>query len=83
VPTYIAGTFAALPRDRRIPKFCRITVTFGCPEPVARLRASGIGQTDEERVADGLRQCVVALDTESSGAAKPAIVADEVDGIRQ
>jgi long-chain acyl-CoA synthetase len=83
VPTYIAGTFAALPRDRRIPKFCRITVTFGCPEPVACLRASGIGQTDEERVADGLRQCVVALDMESSGAAKPAIVADEVDSIRQ
>jgi len=72
VPTYIAGTFAALPRDRRIPKFCRISVTFGCPEPVASLRASGIGRTDEERVADGLRQCVVALDAESSGTMSPS-----------
>ena len=36
-------------------------MTFGCPEPVASLRASGIGRTDEERVADGLRQCLIAL----------------------
>jgi long-chain acyl-CoA synthetase len=61
VPTYIAGTFEALPRGRRIPRFHRITVSFGHPQPVGSLRANGIGQTDEERVADALRQCLVAL----------------------
>ena len=43
VPTYISGAFEALPRDRRIPKFRQIRVAFGCPEPVATLRASGDG----------------------------------------
>jgi long-chain acyl-CoA synthetase len=61
VPTYIAGTFDALPRNRRIPKFCRITVTFGHPEPVATLSAGGIGATDEERTANALRQRLIAL----------------------
>jgi long-chain acyl-CoA synthetase len=65
VPAYIAGTFEALPRDRHIPKFCRITVTFGLPEQVASLCAVGIGGTEEDRVADGLRQCVIALGAES------------------
>jgi long-chain acyl-CoA synthetase len=73
VPAYIAGAFEALPRECRIPKFCRITVTFGRPESVASLRA---GQTDEERVANALRQCVIALGAEAGGIAGPAVVAD-------
>ena len=81
MPAYIAGTFAALPRDRRIPKLCRITVTFGCPESAATLRIKGAGRTEEERVADGLRQCVVALDAEASGTSNSAIVADAGDSI--
>jgi hypothetical protein len=76
VPAYIAGAFEALPRERRIPKFCRITVTFGRPESVASLHANGIGQTDEERVANALRQCVIALGAEAGGIAGPAVVAD-------
>ena len=76
VPAYIAGAFEALPRGRRIPKFRRITVTFGRPEPVASLRASGIGRTDEERVVNALRQCVIALGAEADGTAEPAVVAD-------
>jgi len=76
VPAYIAGAFDALPRSRRIPKFHRITVTFGCPEQVATLRARGIGRTDEERVANALRQCVIALGAETGGTAGPAVVAD-------
>jgi long-chain acyl-CoA synthetase len=76
VPAYIAGAFDALPRSRRIPKFHRITVTFGCPEQVATLRARGIGRTDEERVANALRQCVIALGAETGSTAGPAVVAD-------
>jgi long-chain acyl-CoA synthetase len=87
VPAYIAGAFDALPRSRRIPKFHRITVTFGRPEPAASLRARGIGRTDEERVANALRQCVIALGAESDGTAGPAIVAnrpaDPVSNTRQ
>ena len=76
VPAYITGAFEALPRARRIPKFRRITVTFGRPEPVASLCARGIGRTDEERVANALRQCLIALAVEASGTAGPAVVAD-------
>ena len=76
MPAYIAGAFDALPRSRRIPKFHRITVTFGHPEPVTTLRARGVGRTDEERIVDALRQCVIALGTESDGTAGPAVVAD-------
>ena len=77
VPAYIAGAFEALPRGRRIPKFRRITVTFGRPSPVASLRASGIGRTDEERAANALRQCVIALGVEAAGAAGPPFAAGQ------
>ena len=76
VPAYIAGAFDALPRSRRIPKFHRITVTFGHPQPVSSLRARGIGRTDEERVVNALRQCIIALGAKADGAAGPAVVAD-------
>jgi len=61
VPASIWGTFEALPRGRRIPRWHRLTVTFGRPAPVGILRATGVGRTDEERVADGLRQRLAAL----------------------
>jgi long-chain acyl-CoA synthetase len=61
VPVSIWGTFEALPRGRRIPRWHRLTVTFGRPAPVGILRAAGVGRTDEERVADGLRQRLAAL----------------------
>jgi long-chain acyl-CoA synthetase len=76
VPAHIAGAFEALPRGRRIPEFHRITVTFGRPEPVGSLRERGIGRTDEERVVDALRQCVIALGAEADDNAGPDIVAD-------
>ena len=60
-PAHIGGAFEALPRGRRIPSLRRITVTFGCPAPVETLRAAGVGRTDEERIADALRQRVFAL----------------------
>jgi len=61
VPAYIAGSFEALPRTRRIPKLHPISVAFGRPEPVGALRAAGTGRTPEEEVADALRQRVIAL----------------------
>jgi long-chain acyl-CoA synthetase len=86
VPVYIAGTFEAWPRGRRIPSFHRITVTFGRPELVASLRESGIGRIDEERAASTLRRRLVALGAEASGTAGAAAVgdtADRVDNTRQ
>jgi long-chain acyl-CoA synthetase len=75
VPAYIAGAFKALPRSRRIPRFHRISVTFGHPQPVASLRARGIGRTDEERVVYALRQRVIALGAGTDDTAGPAVVA--------
>jgi hypothetical protein len=40
------------------------------------LRARSIGRTYERRVANALRQCVIALGAESDGTAGPAVVAD-------
>ena len=71
VPAYIGGTFEALPRNRRIPKLRQVTVAFGSPALVETLRAAGEGRTDQERIADGLRQRIIALgpafDTISGG----------------
>ena len=61
VPAYIGGAFEALPRGRRIPRIHPITVSFGPPESVEILRAAGAGRNDEERIADALRQRVIAL----------------------
>jgi long-chain acyl-CoA synthetase len=76
VPAIISGTFEAWPRGRRIPRFRRITVTFGHPEPVACLRASGIGRTDEERTANVLRQRLIALTADSGAASEPLVIPD-------
>ena len=76
VPTYIKGAFEALPRGRRIPKLRRITVTFGVPEQVASLRRSGMGGTDEERVANGLRQRLIALAAKSGDAGELVVGSD-------
>jgi long-chain acyl-CoA synthetase len=61
VPTYIGGTFAALPRGQRFPRFRALSVTFGEAAEATSLGASGDGATDEERVAVGLRQQLTAL----------------------
>jgi long-chain acyl-CoA synthetase len=76
VPAYIAGAFEALPRGRHIPKFHRITVTFGHPEPVGSLRATGTGRTDEERAANALRQHLIALSLEANDIAEPVALVD-------
>ncbi len=73
VPAYIGGAFEAWPRGRRIPRFRRITVAFGCPEPVEALRTTGAGRSDQERVADALRQRLVDLASQSGAVAEAAI----------
>jgi long-chain acyl-CoA synthetase len=61
VPVRIAGTFEALPRSRRVPRLHPVTVVFGDPVRCNVLRDEGAGQTDQERIADGLRRRVMTL----------------------
>ena len=61
VPVRIAGTFEALPRNRRVPRLHQVTVVFGDPVALDVLRDEGAGQTDLERITDGLRRRVMAL----------------------
>jgi long-chain acyl-CoA synthetase len=61
VPAFVAGAFEALPRGRHIPRLRRLTLAFGAAAPAALLCAAGTGRSDEERIADGLRQRIVAL----------------------
>ena len=62
VPTYLRGTFEALPHTRSVPHFNRISVVFGRTEQVEILRGAGSGRTDEERIASALRQHLIALE---------------------
>ena len=61
VPTYIAGSFDAMPRGHRWPRGHPIRVVFGDPVGVDTLEAAGIGETREERIASALREEVAAL----------------------
>jgi long-chain acyl-CoA synthetase len=84
-PAFIGGAFEAMPRGRRIPRLHPISVVFGAAEPVETLREAGTGRTDEERIADALRQRVIALGAaadDGDGAALPAPSATPADGVR-
>jgi 1-acyl-sn-glycerol-3-phosphate acyltransferase len=61
VPVRIGGSFAALPRGRRIPRLRRLSVIFGPPVSRAELAQRGRGKDAETRIADALRACVDAL----------------------
>jgi long-chain acyl-CoA synthetase len=61
IPTYVRGAFAAWPRGRRLPRGSRIAVEFGQCERAASLRLTGEGHSEEERVAQALRERVLAL----------------------
>jgi long-chain acyl-CoA synthetase len=61
VPTWIDGTFEALPRFRHMPRLHQLSVTFGPPVDPATLRAEGIGSSDEERIAQALHDRVNRL----------------------
>ncbi len=61
VPTCVRGTFDAWPRGRRLPRLGRITVEFGRPEAAECLRLAGKGRSDDERIAQALRDRVIAM----------------------
>lgn len=61
VPTLILGTFEALPRQRRWPRFRPVTVIFGTPRTAEQLAADGVGKDASARITDGLRRAVAAL----------------------
>ncbi len=61
VPALIQGSFEALPRHRRLPRFCKIKVSFGAPLTAAELEALGRGDSAAVRIASGLRLAVLAL----------------------
>jgi long-chain acyl-CoA synthetase len=66
VPLYIAGTFAAWPRQQRFPMLRRISVTVGWPEPTEAL-CTVTGGNEEERIAAALRRDVLDLAAASTG----------------
>ena len=74
VTAWIGGTFEALPRGKHIPRFRQVTVTFGAPVDPETLLEEGAGRTDEERVARGLRNHLVATASTAG-----AIVVDAPD----
>lgn len=61
VPTAIHGTHALWPRDRKRPKPGSVSVTFGEPRSADALRAAGDGDTDGEKIRNGLQDAVARL----------------------
>jgi long-chain acyl-CoA synthetase len=61
VPVAIAGTELALPPGRWWPLREEVSVKFGTPVGRGELESQGNGRTVSERIADGLRQRVSAL----------------------
>jgi long-chain acyl-CoA synthetase len=61
VPAWIDGVYEALPRDKRIPRFHRVSIVFGAPVTAATLREEAGGRSEEERIAAALRARVLAL----------------------
>ena len=68
IPAYIAGSFEALPRHARLPRHRRVAIRFGPPVTAEVLAGEGTGDSAEERIADGLRRRVAALEASSRGA---------------
>ncbi|HEU0215992.1 MAG TPA: 1-acyl-sn-glycerol-3-phosphate acyltransferase, partial [Stellaceae bacterium] len=69
VPVYIAGAFEALPRNRRLPRFNRISVLFGDAVLASALRGAASGATEAEKVANALHERVAALGETAAHAA--------------
>jgi long-chain acyl-CoA synthetase len=61
VPTFISGTFEAMPRNQRLPRPHPVRVRFGSPIPADRLQAKGEGDAAHVRIADALHGAVAAL----------------------
>ena len=70
VPAYIAGTFEAMPRWRRLPHLHPIKVAFGEAVTVDSLEAAGQGDTPEARIVDALQSTMAALAAQTKSSAE-------------
>jgi len=61
VPVHIDGAFEAWPVDRSLPRVGRLSVTFGRPVRRGDLIAVGSGDSEDARLADGLRRALSDL----------------------
>jgi long-chain acyl-CoA synthetase len=69
VPVLISGTLEALPRDRRLPRPAKVTVTFGAPIPAATLRSeSAAGPDDAAGIAEALHARYLRFAAEATAA---------------
>jgi 1-acyl-sn-glycerol-3-phosphate acyltransferase len=66
VPVYIAGTFAAWPRNRKVPKPGRITIYFGPPIDPSEYEEVPRNRSGFEQVAKDLEQRVKNLEKEAT-----------------
>jgi long-chain acyl-CoA synthetase len=61
VPAWIEGAYAAMPRDRTLPRLHPIRVSFGPPRRAGELEPQGEGESRPARIASGLRVAVAEL----------------------
>ncbi|MFN2367155.1 MAG: AMP-binding protein [Desulfurivibrionaceae bacterium] len=61
VPVYIDGTYEALPRGARFPRFRKITVVFGKPLSRDKLGEGRMEEGGRDRIRNGLRDEVARL----------------------
>ena len=61
LPVAITGAFEAWPRGTRLPRPRRITVRYGEGVSVEALHGQGSGESDRDRILDGLRAAMLAL----------------------
>jgi long-chain acyl-CoA synthetase len=61
LPVAITGAFEAWPRGTRLPRPRRITVRYGEGVSVEALRDRGSGDSDRDRILDGLRSAMLDL----------------------
>lgn len=61
VPVFICGTGEAMPRGQALPRFAKITVTFGTPLDPGDLEEQGKGEAPEERISSTLQERVAEL----------------------
>jgi long-chain acyl-CoA synthetase len=75
VPVLIAGSYEAWPPGRSLPRIHPIHLTFG--QPLSLADSEPDGEADEAaRIADRLREAVVALGGADTGESRPKITAD-------
>ncbi len=63
IPVYIAGTFKAWPRNRRLPRLLPVRVFIGRPIACGVIPGATAGEAQEQRTADHLHDAIVSLAT--------------------